>query len=432
MPNLCEKLFRNNIHSFSGHLCNGIACVLCAHNLPSFLFYIQTQYPTNPAVRCDNTTSTTNLMPKESAMDLDDADCFCPIPVDCATSTTGLEPNNCSTSTTDLELRQDKSRVTFGYFTRVKSGNNQTFVVPEESSIWITDCFRSTFRENSIKLFNIYNPTHCWLLITWLNRVAYVNDSIVAVIFGSRRCFIDNDVGEEGFFPDDFFGEINSVWFSVICVVFHVAGGKWSAMEKRCWNRKRDEHKGESVIMRYKYLISTVQCGENSINSESTRTFAPPDLYSDRKRVFWVGTSPRSPRAISTRRHRVPKGDCTSRFSDGRQRWGQCRCSCTAWVRPCDATNQGTPEIEFNLEFSFQLELFAYLQDWRITGGVSRDGADCGGYAWKESRRREENSTVSDFQPRHDNLFGIVQVFIVHRPVIGEIIGNQVPLFERL
>lgn len=76
-------------------------------------------------------------MPKESAMDLDDADCFSPIPVDCATSTTGLEPNNCSTSTTDLELRQDKSRVTFGYFTRVKSGNNQTFVVPEESSIWI-------------------------------------------------------------------------------------------------------------------------------------------------------------------------------------------------------------------------------------------------------------------------------------------------------
>lgn len=47
------------------------------------------------------------------------------------------------------------------------------------------------------------------VFITWLDCVGDVDDGIVAMA-GPGRCFVDDDVGEQGFFADDFSWEINS------------------------------------------------------------------------------------------------------------------------------------------------------------------------------------------------------------------------------
>lgn len=49
------------------------------------------------------------------------------------------------------------------------------------------------------------------ILFTWLNCVADVNDSIVALVLWPRAGLVNNQIGEERLFPNDFFGEINSM-----------------------------------------------------------------------------------------------------------------------------------------------------------------------------------------------------------------------------
>jgi hypothetical protein len=78
---------------------------------------------------------------------------------------------------------------------------------------------------------------HC-LLITWLNGVADVNDGIIAVVLRSGRCLVDNDVGEERFFADDFFGEINSVQFDL---------DEWIVRQQKTWKIMRKHTQGNQL-----------------------------------------------------------------------------------------------------------------------------------------------------------------------------------------
>lgn len=55
------------------------------------------------------------------------------------------------------------------------------------------------------------------LLITRLNGVGDVDDSVVTMVLGPGRCFVDNQIGEERLLPYDFFGEINSVELVPVC-----------------------------------------------------------------------------------------------------------------------------------------------------------------------------------------------------------------------
>ena len=82
------------------------------------------------------------------------------------------------------------------------------------------------------------------------------------MVFGSRCRFVNDDVREKRLFTDNFFWEINSVRL-------RARTKKKSAAETR---KNEKTHKGESVIMRYKYLISTVflLCRAQS-NQEATK-----------------------------------------------------------------------------------------------------------------------------------------------------------------
>lgn len=103
------------------------------------------------------------------------------------------------------------------------------------------------------------------LLITRLNGVGDVDDSVVTMVFGPGRCFVDNQIGEERLLSYDFFGEINSVELVPVC----------------------DEADEGTKGIGYN-AISIFDF--HRINSIKSQTSSRPDLYSDRTRESWAGT----------------------------------------------------------------------------------------------------------------------------------------------